>query len=217
MMDELELLKKDWQKRDDQHPKLSYDEIHNMLWKKSSSIVKWILIISILEIILPNLLYLLPSMRDGLSIYENTAFNRYYLRVSIFYYAVLAYFIYLFYKRYREISVLDDAKSLMRKIIKTRRTVKYYVVFSLSMILVTVMMVLLGIYQNNDFMPLMEEMAQNGKDDIAPERLKMSLMVAVGILGVLMTLVIGAVYFLLYGLLLRKLKKNYHELKRLEV
>ena len=48
-MDELELLKKDWQKDDNNYPKKSYNEIYKMILKKSSSIVKWILIISILE------------------------------------------------------------------------------------------------------------------------------------------------------------------------
>ena len=41
-MDELELLKKDWRKKEEYLPKLSYDEIYKMIWKKSSSIVKWI-------------------------------------------------------------------------------------------------------------------------------------------------------------------------------
>ena len=40
MMDELELLKKDWQKQGEQLPKLSYEEIYKMIWKKSSSLVK---------------------------------------------------------------------------------------------------------------------------------------------------------------------------------
>ena len=44
-MDELELLKKDWQKDDANYPKLTFDEIYKMLLKKSSSIVKWIFII----------------------------------------------------------------------------------------------------------------------------------------------------------------------------
>ena len=48
-MDELELLKKDWQKEDSKYPKLSYDEIYRMILSKSSSIVKWIFIISLLE------------------------------------------------------------------------------------------------------------------------------------------------------------------------
>ena len=50
-MDELELLKKDWQKKDEHLPKLSYNEIYTMIWKKSSSIVKWIFYISIMEFV----------------------------------------------------------------------------------------------------------------------------------------------------------------------
>ena len=34
MMDELELLKKDWQNKEEHHPKLSFDEIYKMIWKK---------------------------------------------------------------------------------------------------------------------------------------------------------------------------------------
>ncbi len=48
-MDELDLLKKDWNKGDSKYPKLSYNEIYKMILKKSSSIVKWIFIISLLE------------------------------------------------------------------------------------------------------------------------------------------------------------------------
>ena len=48
-MDELELLKKDWKKDHTDFPKLSYNEIYKMILKKSSSIVKWIFIISLLE------------------------------------------------------------------------------------------------------------------------------------------------------------------------
>ena len=36
-------------------------------------------------------------------------------------------------------------------------------------------------------------------------------------IGLIFTLVIGGIYFLLYGLLLRKLNKNYGELKKLEI
>lgn len=43
-MDELELLKKDWQSNRTEYPELSYDEIYKMSHAKSSSIVKWIFI-----------------------------------------------------------------------------------------------------------------------------------------------------------------------------
>jgi len=67
-MDELELLKRDWRKKGKDLPRLSFDEIYKMIWKKSSSIVKWIFIISVIEFLLPLLLYLLPSMAKSLTI-----------------------------------------------------------------------------------------------------------------------------------------------------
>ena len=47
-MKELERLKKDW-KTNNNFPELSKEEIYTFLYKKSSSIVKWIFIISLLE------------------------------------------------------------------------------------------------------------------------------------------------------------------------
>ena len=37
-MDELELLKKDWKKKESSYPKLTYNEIYKLIHKKSSSI-----------------------------------------------------------------------------------------------------------------------------------------------------------------------------------
>jgi len=164
MMDELELLKKDWQAKDEHLPKLSYNDIYTMIWKKSSSIVKWILIISILEFVIPHLLYLLPGQ---------------------------------FYRRYKEISTLDNSKELMRKIIRTRKTVKYYVIFSLSMLFLTCVLITVGMYLSDNLIEIFAP--ENETPNIEPEKLKM--------------IMIG----LLYGLLLRKLNRNYKELKKLEI
>jgi hypothetical protein len=216
MTDELELLKKDWQKKEIAVPKLSYTDIHKMIWKKSSSIVKWILTISILEFTLPHLLYLVPSWQDGLQVYENIGVSKYLFGLSIFSYGIAAYFIFQFYQRFREISVLDSSKNLMKKIIKTRRTVKHYVIFSLSMIMVTILVMVIGIYLSEDISAAFPEL-KDGLDKISPEKLRITLMLTIGIFGVLLTLFMGGVYFLLYGLLLRKLNRNYKELKQLEV
>lgn len=216
MTDELELLKKDWQKKEEYFPKLSYKEIYPMIWKKSSSIVKWILIISILEFTLPHLLYLLPVTRGSFQIYEKLGLNNFFLPLTIIQYSVVCYFIYQFYKRYQEISVLDNAENLMSKIIKTRKTVKHYVIFSLSMILVTFAVFILGIYLNNDFAADYTEIIK-GYENIPPDRLKKAIMWTFAIAGVVTTFVFGGIYFLLYGRLLRKLKKNHAELKKLEI
>lgn len=216
MTDELELLKKHWQKTETDVPKLSYADIHQMTWKKSSSIVKWILMISILEFVLPHLLYLLPSMKDSMIVYENIGVSNYFTGLSVIYYSAVIYFIYQFYQRFKEISVLDSSKNLMKKIIKTRKTVKYYVIFSLSMVMIYILVTLIGFYLTDDIANAFPNL--NDKlDEISPDKLKITLMLTVGIFGVVLTLFMGAIYFLLYGLLLRKLKKNYGELKRLEI
>ncbi len=216
MIDELELLKKDWQKNENRHPKLSYDEIYKMLWKKSSSIVKWILIISILEFALPHLLYLLPSARDSFKFYEQLGLKNLVIILTFIQYAVVLYFIFQFYRKFREISVLDNAKELMSKIIETRSTVKNYIIFSLSMILLLFLLVVVGIYLNDDigttFAALVEQTQK-----ISPEKLKKVLMWSMAITGIVFTALLGGIYFLLYGRLLRKLKKNFIDLQQLDL
>ncbi|MFC5048953.1 hypothetical protein [Aquimarina hainanensis] len=63
-MDGLELLKKDWKKQDDSLPKLSYNDIYSMILKKSSSIVRSIFIISVLEFVLWASLEVILRMSD---------------------------------------------------------------------------------------------------------------------------------------------------------
>jgi len=216
MIDELELLKKDWQKKEEHLPKLSYEEIHNMLWKKSSSIVKWILIISILEFTLPHLLYLVPSFQDNMEIYDKLGLHNYIIGLTIFTYGVAFYFILQFYRRYKEISVLDSSKNLMRKIIRTRTTVKHYIIYSLSMIMVIVVMMIIGVYFDDDIFSSFSQL-QDKAESISAEKIKISIMIAMAVMGVVLTALMAGIYFLLYGLLLRKLKRNYNELKQLEV
>ncbi len=217
MMDELELLKKDWQKKDEHLPKLSYDEIHNMIWKKSSSIVKWILIISILEITLPNLIYLSPSFRED-QFFENVSnFSSIFIAINIFYYSIVAYFIYQFYRRYKEISVLASAKNLMHQIIKTRITVKHYIIFCLAMSLIFFAFFIFGVSLSDEFLrDVMAGISDNSKE-VPLDKIRTTTIWVLSIGGILFTAVAGGIYFLLYGLLLQRLKKNYKELKQLEV
>lgn len=216
MTDELELLKKDWQKKEFNVPRLSYADIHKMIWKKSSSIVKWILIISILEFTLPHLLYLLPSMQEGMEIYDKIGVSKYIFALSLLTNAVALYFIFQFYKRFREISVLDNSKNLMKKIIRTRKTVKHYVVFSLSMIMITIIIMMVGVYLNDNLALAFPDLNES-LEKVSAEKLKITLVLSIGIFGLVLTLFMGCLYFLLYGLLLRKLKKNYSELRQLEI
>ena len=217
MLDELELLKKDWQKKEEHLPKLSHDEIHKLIWKKSSSIVKWILIISILEFALPHLIYLFPIAKSSWAIYESLGMKNFIIGLTIIQYLVVLYFIMQFYKRFKEISVAENSKKLMQKIIRTRASVKYYIIFSLSLLFFSFLSAAFAVYISEDLSVLFNSMDTELPENVSPEKLKNSFIFSILILGVCFTAFIGGIYFLLYGRLLRKLKKNYRELKQIEV
>ncbi len=217
MMDELELLKKDWKRKESVLPKLSYDQLYAMIWKRSSSIVKWIFIISIIEFLLPQLLYLLPSAKEGMEFYEGLGLKNLMWGITIVQYLIVFYFIYQFYQRYREISALDNAKELMHKIMRTRKTVKNYILFALSIFLFSFLLIAVGIALSDGDTFIH---ALNLEEKAADQSITNIKYVVVGILiamGILCTAFLGLIYFLIYGLLLRKLGKNYRELKRLEI
>lgn len=213
-MDELELLKKDWKKREALYPKLSYDEIYSMILKKSSSIVKWIFIISLLEFGFWALISF--ALKDSNNIKSFNELDSDYLLVplTVIGYAVLAYFFYLFYKNYKRISVTDTAKGLMEAILKTRRTVKQYVAFNLIFMVISAVLVsFVEFNQNEQFLTKVNQAAANGGTFIFYA--KIIAIIAV-ILGLFVMVLLGF-YWLIYGILLKKLNTNYHELKKLEV
>jgi MFS family permease len=214
MLDELDLLKKDWQKKETNLPRLTYEEIYKMIWKKSSSVVRWIFYISIIEFLLPHLLYLIPSFRNEMdyNFAKSLGINNWIIALTIIQYAVAIYFIFQFYRRYREISVLDDAKKLMKKIFRTRRTVKHYVLFCLAMVLLIFGVFIVGMALDDNLVETLNIKNQN----VDPDQLKWLLIGVMTVAGILFTGVLAGIYFLLYGLLTRKLSRNYIELKRME-
>ena len=95
----------------------------------------------------------------------------------------------------------------MRKILKTRKTVKHYVIFCLAMIVVFFSIFIIGFYIDDTILLNIEGVSEKAKE-IPLEKLKSSATWLFAIGGLVFVLFMGAVYFLLYGLLLRKLNKN---------
>jgi len=211
-MDELEFLKKDWKKQDAKYPKLSYEQIYNMLWKKSSSIVKWIFIISVLELFISTFLSIVftgDDYWDELEKYNLTEFTQYLFIIG---YAMTFFFIFLFYRNYQKISSTDAAATLMKNILKTRKTVKYYIAYVLiynGLTAISVFSYMIYLHINSQD----ESLTKYSFDTL--DWIKF---IGVGI--IVLTLFLGLIwlfYRLLYGILLKKLHKNYKDLKKLEV
>ncbi|KAB8155205.1 hypothetical protein EZY14_004780 [Kordia sp. TARA_039_SRF] len=207
-MEELDLLKKDWKKQEAHQPKLSYNDIDNMMLKKSSSLVKWVFYVSLLELgfgIAVVLLALLiqPDLLNDSSM--PSWLNWFFYASS----AVVFYFIYKFFINYKKISTTSSVKDLMKNIMTTRRTVKHYVMYSLTIIAMTVCIAFpTGYIERAGGMDMFK----------AEATLSQYLMLAVGtiVAACLVVALFYGIYYLIYGLLTKKLKKNYKELKQLK-
>ncbi|TXE10576.1 hypothetical protein ES711_01330 [Gelidibacter salicanalis] len=213
-MDELELLKKHWQKDGAQYPHVSANAIYKMILKRSSSIVKWVLIISLLEFGLWTGLALFFKGSKSTQNFDKLDSDFLLIPLSVLGYVILAYFFYLFYRNYRRISVTDNAKILMENILRTRRTVKNYVLFNLLFMVASFAAVLyIEFDQDQALIRRAQVAAANG--EVFMFYGKIILMVA-GVIAVFAGVLLFF-YWLIYGLLLRKLNRNYKELKKLEM
>jgi len=205
-MEELDLLKKDWQKREKNLPKLSYDDIYKMMLKKSSSSVRWIFYISLIELGLGILIILFYHPSVGKQI-ELPQYIDYFSYLSI---PVLLFFVYRFFQNYRNISTTSSVKDLLESIMKARRTVRLYII--LNMILGGLASIFTFIYVY---------IVQQGGWEVFVQEAQIKdyliiFVVAVVATAIVMALLLG-IYLLLYGFLMRRLKMNYKELKKMEV
>ncbi len=212
-MDELELLKSHWQKDDLKEKQLSSKEIYPLLLKKSSSIVKTLFYISVLELlffifansILPLLLS--DSYTENLdSVYGNPLI----MKVAVISgYFIIIPFVYFLYKSYKSISVTDNAKKLMESILKTRKVVKYYVAYNMVLAFIAMTIALyFAVTRNSDLM-LKLDGATTGKIILL---VSLALIITAGFVCI-----IWLFYKLLYGILLKRLNRNYSELKKLDL
>ncbi|WP_369012741.1 hypothetical protein [Flavobacterium anhuiense] len=209
-MKELDLLKKDWQKNSDSFQQISENEIYKMIHRKSSSIVKWILIISILEISFWTFSNLFINTDDVLHKMNHPEIVAALEFLTYFNYVVVLIFVYIFYKNYKTISTTIATKSLMSAILRTRKTVQYYVWYNLGMIVITaILSFFIAFVYNPDMEFLREKLAMNGK----------AMFVTIGILFLVILGFFGlfwCFYRIIYGTLLRRLYANYKELKKID-
>jgi|SRR6218665_2513914 len=212
-MEELDLLKKDWNKRGT-FEQVSESDIYKMLHKKSSSIVKWLLLISVVEFAFWILLTVLLNDEK-----YQVKLHRYGIEDCLFWvnivnYIILVSFIFFFYRNYRTISTTDSTRLLMANIVKTRKTVQYYIWYNLGIVTINIILsILMLFYHNAQMQSLMEDAAAKGHKGIF-------MLICTGISILFIALIIGIFwlfYRLLYGILLKKLFANYKELKKIDL
>ncbi len=204
-MEELDLLKKNWNKAG-AFEQISEAQIYKMLLKKSSSIVKWILVISIIELLIWSGSSLLVSADEAMKKFNIKNLNTYVVVSNVIHYSIIISFIILFYFNYKKISVVTSTKNLMQSILKTRKTVQYYIWYNLGMITLSFVV---GIVLVFNLDPAISKLNQNAN-------FRYGFIIGFTIIAIVFIGIFWMLYKIIYGRLLKKLYKNYEELKKID-
>jgi hypothetical protein len=210
-MDKLDKLKENWQSEEHELPKVSFDKIYKILLKKSSSIVKWIFVISIIELLFwISLYFILPE--DNINMMKELGLERVMYYCEIFHFFIFGIFIILFYKNYKSIQVTDSTNVLMQNILNTRKTVRYFVYYNVGMTIAFSIAIDTYLYNNSEKLYEVMGLAKQG---IPKEGFANIFIISQIIVGFIIIALLILFYWLVYGVLLKKLKGNYRELKKI--
>ncbi|WP_026711702.1 hypothetical protein [Flavobacterium filum] len=212
MTEELDLLKKAWKNDPHVYEQVTENQIYKMIHKRSSSIVKWILMISIAEFVLWSAIGLFFVDENYLKTLEMYHIDTLFKVISVLNYAVVIFFIFMFYKNFKTISTTDTVKKLMNSIIKTRKTVQYYIWYNLGMFAFIFIIVVISqiIYDPN-----INSLIDSTKD-VNPQVFWIIIGLTYFVLFALTFGLFWLFYRLIYGFLMKRLHKNFEELKKID-
>ncbi|MEX6625412.1 hypothetical protein PG913_07335 [Tenacibaculum pacificus] len=210
---DLDKYKTAWNNQPEEINTVSKVDIYKMAHSKSSSIVKWIFIIGILEFSFWILLNILTANSEYMKVYDQLNLTSFINFTYYIHYIVIIVFLYIFYKNYTSISVMDNTKELLNKIFKVRKTVKFYVYYNLITFIILSLIINIIIFSDkNNFKEVF-----NTENLIINNTNFFTVILISQILFLLIFLVLFWLFYqLLYGILLRKLNKNYKELTKFE-
>lgn len=200
-MKELDLLKKHWNDQNS-FPKISALEITKMIQKRSTSVVMWIFLISCIEFILLNALSYFYSFDERYTEISSQTVRFLLFNMSYISAGISVIFIALFYYSYRKISVCSSTKQLMQQILKTKATINTYIYLNLIFIAIGFLLSAADVLYNNAI--------QSTKIN--------AIRISVTVLILLLFIALVWLYYkIIYGLLIKKLMKNYRELEKIDI
>ena len=204
--------KKVWKNQPEEKNKISALEIYKMTQSKSNSIVKWIFIIGLLEFVFWFAINYLGNKNGALEPYEKLNLINFIDNFNYFHYVVAVLFLILFYRNFSLISTVDDTKTLMKNILLVRKTVKWYVYYNLLNVVVFSIILNILIFNTPEGINILSGI---DNESFNQEHMMSVFIIAQIVVIAIMILILWLFYYLLYGILLKKLNKNYKELTKL--
>jgi hypothetical protein len=215
-MDQLDILKQNWQSQTSDAPRFTKNQLSALLAKKSTGIVKKLFIVAMIEFAFFIALGVGSHLHNENSDIDAIGLmgKLFYYGTTVLHYVVIFIFIYLFYTNYKNISISQPTRSVMNRILKTRRTMKWYIWYNLTyMMVVGMIATVIIIPKDPEIIKLMASPKMAGHETAF-------YLIALGasfVVFLIICVIMYLIYLLIYGILLRKLKQNYNELKRIEV
>ncbi|OVE62785.1 beta-carotene 15,15'-monooxygenase [Chryseobacterium mucoviscidosis] len=216
---DLDSFKKTWQEQPVQE-KYDYNEILQMLNKKSRNYVKYIFWISVFEFLfftLIGLFYIIQGKESNSFIniltklgvqrtseLENT-FDNIYLVLKVLSLAITAYFVFKFYQNYKVIKIEENLKKFILQIITFKKTVNAFILINIALLITfTSIFTIFVFYILN---------TQN----VEITNSTLIGFVAGIIISTVFTVIMVCLYYrVVYGIIIKKLDKNLIQLKEID-
>lgn len=204
-MTELELLKEHWSKQDD-FQVISREELHKMIKKSSSNVLKWLIAANIFELGFFLLLPFILSSDGNISIEDPIILGITHL-LDYFLFSLPIIFSIAYLYLISNIHTTDSISLLLRNIFRARKLLNVYIGLNVCIFL---SILYIGIFETLSSKKITQP------PQLSPFIYNMLLILSCVFVGLVFMLFVWLFYKLIYGRLLKKLNKNYKELKDLE-
>ncbi len=202
-------LKDIWKQQDLSDQNIRREDLKKLLNKKSKSIAKWILIISLIEFVIPHFLYLFTDQTKINEQYDLIGIQNFMYFTNLTTYIVGGVFVYYFYRNYKKIKIEQSVAQLIDRIVKTRKVVKNYIYYNLIALSFIYLIYIIKIFSNYDIM----RSYFNLDPSVNIQEIWLPYLVS-SILGIaFVVFLLWLFYRVTYGYLLRRLLENYKDIK----
>ena len=206
-MKDLKKYKALWKEQKHRHQTVDKKELATMIKGKSSSLVKWIFIISLIEFSVFLILDIFSHPSLILPPGKEREMKIFTYAIDIAGYGIMLYFIIRFYFNYKRIQVTLSVKDLMYSIIRTRRTVRNYIIANISLLVAGTITGAYILLQSDEYKEITAGITgQTGINGVLVAWVMISVLILSGA-GFIILL-----YYLLYGLIIKRLMRNYKDL-----
>lgn len=216
---DLDSFKKTWQEQPVQE-KYNYNEILQMLNKKSRNYVKYIFWISVFEFLfftLIGLFYIIQGKESNSFIniltklgvqrtseLENT-FDNIYLVLKVLSLAITAYFVFKFYQNYKVIKIEENLKKFILQIITFKKTVNAFILINIALLITFTSIFTIFVFY-----------ILNTQNVEITNSTLIGFVAGIIISTVFTVIMVWLYYRVVYGIIIKKLDKNLTQLKEID-